>query len=192
MTRRARIQACDRYRSSSNHPPTAGDDGSSAAPAYSVNEDGVLTVAASGRVTANDSAAGPELPSLTFASAIENDGSGCPRSTGKLATRVAERPPDLTVIFTVVRLPIAFGGSVYVTSVMTRSSTTSGASPLTWSAARAIRGPMRPSGAASPPADSCFEVSVNRSPNFPAHSPPKTSAFPVYYRMTLLHHPEWS
>lgn len=41
-------------QSSSNHPPTAGDDGSSAAPAYSVNEDGVLTVGASGRVTAND------------------------------------------------------------------------------------------------------------------------------------------
>jgi VCBS repeat-containing protein len=41
-------------QSSSNHAPTAADDGSSAAPAYSVNEDGILSVPGSGRVTAND------------------------------------------------------------------------------------------------------------------------------------------
>jgi VCBS repeat-containing protein len=38
-----------------NRPPVAGDDGSSQAPAYVVNEDSVLSVAAANRVTANDS-----------------------------------------------------------------------------------------------------------------------------------------
>ena len=38
-----------------NVPPIANDDGSSGSPAYTVNEDGVLTVPALDRVTANDS-----------------------------------------------------------------------------------------------------------------------------------------
>jgi VCBS repeat-containing protein len=38
-----------------NLPPVAVDDGSSGSPAYTVNEDGVLIVSASNRITANDS-----------------------------------------------------------------------------------------------------------------------------------------